>query len=119
MNFSARCFLTPAQEFRASPAGRPVAAGFARHLFHDRGGAGPFGLGAGNIATPQRIIAGLKMAFGGLRNFAQRRDCGKGPPRGGGAGEGTNLLRLLGSPKPPKTDRRKVISEPGGDEPTL
>lgn len=34
-------------------------------------------------------------------------------------GEGTNLLRLLGSPKPPKTDRRKVVSEPGGDEPTL
>ena len=34
-------------------------------------------------------------------------------------GEGTNLLRLLGSPKPPKTDRRKVVSEPGGDELTL
>jgi hypothetical protein len=34
-------------------------------------------------------------------------------------GEGTNLLRLLGTPKPPKTDRRKAVSAPAGDEPTL
>jgi hypothetical protein len=34
-------------------------------------------------------------------------------------GEGTNLLRLVGSPKPPKTDRRKAVSAPGGDDPTL
>ena len=34
-------------------------------------------------------------------------------------GGGTNLLRLLGTPKPPKTDRRKAVTEPRGDEPTL
>ena len=34
-------------------------------------------------------------------------------------GEGTNLLRLLGSAKPPKTDRRKAVREPGLDEPTM
>lgn len=36
-----------------------------------------------------------------------------------GYGEGTSVLNLIGSPKPPKTDRRKPASEPGLDEPTL
>jgi hypothetical protein len=34
-------------------------------------------------------------------------------------GEGTNLLRLLGAPKPPKTDRRQAARDSGTDEPTL
>jgi hypothetical protein len=34
-------------------------------------------------------------------------------------GEGSNVLGLLGSPKPPKTDRRKPLSESGLDDPTL
>jgi hypothetical protein len=34
-------------------------------------------------------------------------------------GEGSNVLNLLGSPKPPKTDRRRTINAFGSDEPTL
>lgn len=34
-------------------------------------------------------------------------------------GAGAALLSLLGSPKPPKTERRKVGSDVGTDEPTL
>ncbi len=34
-------------------------------------------------------------------------------------GEGSKILNLLGSPKPPKTDRRKSFSEAGPDDPTL
>jgi hypothetical protein len=34
-------------------------------------------------------------------------------------GEGANLLSLLGSPKPPKTDRRPSLAEAGPDDPTL
>jgi len=33
-------------------------------------------------------------------------------------GEGSNVLNLLGSPKPPRRDRRNPVSE-GDDEPTL
>jgi hypothetical protein len=34
-------------------------------------------------------------------------------------GEGSNILRLIGSPKPPKAERRKSFSEAGPDDPTL
>jgi hypothetical protein len=34
-------------------------------------------------------------------------------------GEGSNVLTLLGSPKPPTTDRRKSVRDVGLDEPTL
>lgn len=34
-------------------------------------------------------------------------------------GEGSKVLSLLGSPKPPKTDRRKSFTEAGPDDPTL
>jgi hypothetical protein len=34
-------------------------------------------------------------------------------------GEGSNVLNLIGSPKPPKTDRKKSFSETGPDDPTL
>jgi len=34
-------------------------------------------------------------------------------------GEGAAILSLLGSPKPPKTDRRKSFTEAGPDDPTL
>ena len=34
-------------------------------------------------------------------------------------GEGANILRLIGSPKPPKTERKKSLSEAGPDDPTL
>ena len=34
-------------------------------------------------------------------------------------GEGSSILRLIGSPKPPKTERRKSLSEAGPDDPTL
>jgi hypothetical protein len=34
-------------------------------------------------------------------------------------GEGSKILRLIGSPKPPKTERRKSPSEAGPDDPTL
>lgn len=34
-------------------------------------------------------------------------------------GEGSTLLSLLGSPKPPKTERRKSLAEAGPDDPTL
>ncbi|HUJ31533.1 MAG TPA: hypothetical protein VLY23_09655 [Candidatus Acidoferrum sp.] len=34
-------------------------------------------------------------------------------------GEGSSVLSLVGSPKPPKADRRKTISDIGSDEPTL
>jgi hypothetical protein len=34
-------------------------------------------------------------------------------------GEGSKVLSLIGSPKPPKTDRRKASSESGPDDPTL
>jgi len=33
-------------------------------------------------------------------------------------GEGSNILSLIGSPKPPKTERRKSFSEAGPDDPT-
>jgi hypothetical protein len=34
-------------------------------------------------------------------------------------GEGSNILSLIGSPKPPKTERGKPVSEPSRDDPTL
>ena len=34
-------------------------------------------------------------------------------------GEGANILRVVGSPKPPKTERKKSLSEAGPDDPTL
>ncbi|HXU21535.1 MAG TPA: hypothetical protein VN788_13210 [Verrucomicrobiae bacterium] len=34
-------------------------------------------------------------------------------------GEGSKVLSLIGSPKPPKTDRRKAFTEAGPDDPTL
>jgi hypothetical protein len=34
-------------------------------------------------------------------------------------GEGSNILSVIGSPKPPKTERRKSIAEAGPDDPTL
>jgi hypothetical protein len=34
-------------------------------------------------------------------------------------GEGSNILSLMGSPKPPKTERRKSFAEAGPDDPTL
>jgi hypothetical protein len=34
-------------------------------------------------------------------------------------GEGSNILSLIGSPKPPKTERRKSFTETGPDDPTL
>lgn len=37
----------------------------------------------------------------------------------GSYGEGASILSLLGSPKPPKTERRKAGGDIGPDEPTL
>jgi hypothetical protein len=34
-------------------------------------------------------------------------------------GEGSKVLSLIGSPKPPNTERRKTYSEAGPDDPTL
>jgi hypothetical protein len=34
-------------------------------------------------------------------------------------GEGSKVLNLVGSPKPPKTERRKSFTESGPDDPTL
>lgn len=34
-------------------------------------------------------------------------------------GEGSSVLGLLSAPKPPKTDRRRTVSDVGSDEPTL
>ena len=34
-------------------------------------------------------------------------------------GEGSNILSLIGSPRPPKTERRKSSSEASPDDPTL
>jgi hypothetical protein len=34
-------------------------------------------------------------------------------------GEGSSVLNVLGSPKPPKTERRKPTGGTGSDEPTL
>jgi hypothetical protein len=34
-------------------------------------------------------------------------------------GEGSKVLSLMASPKPPKTDRRKAFTETGPDDPTL
>ena len=34
-------------------------------------------------------------------------------------GEGSKVLSLLGSPKPPRTERRKSFTEAGHDDPTL
>lgn len=34
-------------------------------------------------------------------------------------GEGSNILSLIGSPKPPKTERKKSFAEAGPDDPTL
>ena len=34
-------------------------------------------------------------------------------------GEGSNILSLIGSPKPPKTERKKSITQTGPDDPTL
>jgi len=36
-----------------------------------------------------------------------------------GFGEGSKVLSLIGSPKPPKTERKKSFSESGPDDPTL
>jgi hypothetical protein len=33
-------------------------------------------------------------------------------------GEGSNILSLIGSPKPPKAERKKSFSEASPDEPT-
>ena len=34
-------------------------------------------------------------------------------------GEGAKVLSLIGSPKPPKTERKKSFTESGPDDPTL
>jgi hypothetical protein len=34
-------------------------------------------------------------------------------------GDGSHILSLIGSPKPPKTERKKAFSEAGPDDPTL
>lgn len=34
-------------------------------------------------------------------------------------GEGASVLSLIGSPKPPKTERPKPYANAGGDDPTL
>jgi hypothetical protein len=34
-------------------------------------------------------------------------------------GDGSAVLSLIGSPKPPKTERRKSFTESGPDDPTL
>jgi hypothetical protein len=34
-------------------------------------------------------------------------------------GDGSKVLSLLGSPKPPPTDRRKAFTDAGPDDPTL
>lgn len=34
-------------------------------------------------------------------------------------GEGSHILSLIGSPKPPKSERKKPFSESGPDDPTL
>jgi hypothetical protein len=34
-------------------------------------------------------------------------------------GEGSQVLSLMGSPKPPKTERKKSFTEAGPDDPTL
>lgn len=34
-------------------------------------------------------------------------------------GDSSNILSLMGSPKPPKTERRKSFAEAGPDDPTL
>jgi hypothetical protein len=34
-------------------------------------------------------------------------------------GDGSTVLSLIGSPKPPKTERRKSFTESGRDDPTL
>ncbi len=34
-------------------------------------------------------------------------------------GEGSKVLSLIGSPKPPKTGRKKTFTEAGHDDPTL
>jgi hypothetical protein len=34
-------------------------------------------------------------------------------------GEGSNILSVIGSPKPPKTERKKSLAEAGPDDPTL
>ncbi len=34
-------------------------------------------------------------------------------------GEGSNILSLMGSPKPSKTERKKSFAEAGPDDPTL
>jgi hypothetical protein len=34
-------------------------------------------------------------------------------------GEGSTVLNLMGSPKPPKTERKKPFAEAGPDDPTL
>jgi hypothetical protein len=34
-------------------------------------------------------------------------------------GDGSNILSLMGSPKPPTTDRKKSATETGPDDPTL
>jgi len=33
-------------------------------------------------------------------------------------GEGSSVLSLIGSPKPPKTERKKLFTETGPDDPT-
>lgn len=34
-------------------------------------------------------------------------------------GDGSNILHLIGSPKPPKTERKKAFAEGSPDDPTL
>jgi hypothetical protein len=36
-----------------------------------------------------------------------------------GFGDGSNILSLIASPKPPKTERKKSFAEAGPDDPTL
>jgi hypothetical protein len=41
-------------------------------------------------------------------------------PAEGAYGEGSRVLHVMGSPKPPKTDRRRAGDSPvGADDPTL
>jgi hypothetical protein len=34
-------------------------------------------------------------------------------------GDGSHILSLIGSPKPPETERKKAFGEAGPDDPTL
>ncbi len=63
---------------------------------------------------------------GGMRGALVCTDCGKHialerEPLSSVStyGKGSRVISVLGSPKPPKTDRRKSAGEAGSDDPTL